>query len=309
MFGINRLVLGASTIGGIFRPVDDATATTMLEAAWSAGVRRYDTAPHYGAGLSEHRLGAFLRQFPRDSYSLSTKVGRLLVDTDEDTEGVESFFGGWRKRRVLDYSGAGVRQSLEESIDRMGVDRIDLALIHDPDDYLDQAINDAYPALAELRSQGVISAIGAGMNFSAPLARIVRETDVDTVMIAGRYTLLDRSAQKDLLPACLERNVTIIAAGVFNSGVLANPKPGAHYNYAEASPEVVLRAQQIKAVCERYDVDVRAAGIQFPLLHPAVEAVAVGARTDTQIAGNIASLQAPIPQSLWDEVATVREPA
>jgi D-threo-aldose 1-dehydrogenase len=299
-------VLGASTIGGVFRPVDDATATTMLEAAWSSGLRRYDTAPHYGAGLSEHRLGAFLRQFPRDSYRLSTKVGRLLVDTDEDTEGVDGFFGAWHKRRVRDYSAAGVRRSLAESLERMGLDRVDTLLIHDPDDYLDQAIGEAYPALHELRSQGVISSVGAGMNYSAPLTRFVRETEVDTVMVAGRYTLLDHSAQEDLMPACVERGVSVLAAAVFNSGVLADPKPGAMYDYAEASPEILARAQQIKDICDQHGVDVRAAGIQFPLQHPAVDAVAVGARTDTQVRSNIKSLKTEIPQSLWDEVAAVR---
>ncbi|HZG95797.1 MAG TPA: aldo/keto reductase [Mycobacteriales bacterium] len=189
----------------MFRAVDDATATAMLEAAWAAGVRRYDTAPHYGAGLAEHRLGAFLRQHRRDSYPLSTKVGRLLVDTDDDTEGAEGFFGGWQKRRVLDYSAAGVRRSLAESVERMGVGRVDIVLIHDPDDHMDQAIDDGYPALAALRSEGVVSAIGAGMNHAAPLTRLERETDLDVVMVAGRYTLLDRSAEAELLPACVDR--------------------------------------------------------------------------------------------------------
>lgn len=302
-FGPDRFVLGASTIGGMFRSVDDASATAMLEAAWKAGVRRYDTAPHYGAGLSEHRIGKFLRQFPRDSYWLSTKVGRLLVDTDEDTEGVEGFHGGWRKRRVLDYSGDGVRRSLEESLQRLGLDRVDTLLIHDPDDDLDQAIDEAYPALHELRSQGVISSVGAGMNYSAPLTRFVRETEVDTVMVAGRYTLLDHSADADLMPACVERGVKVLAAAVFNSGVLADPKPGGKFDYVDASAEVLERARNIKDICDRHGIDVRAAGIQFPLLHPAVDAVAVGARTDKQIVGNMASLATPIPQAMWDELA------
>ena len=289
----------------MFRAVDDATATAMLEAAWAAGVRRCDTAPHYGAGLAEHRLGAFLRQHRRDSYPLSTKLGRLLVDTDDDTEGAEGFFGGWQKRRVLDYSAAGVRRSLAESVERMGVGRVDVVLIHDPDDHMDQAIDDGYPALAALRSEGVVSAIGAGMIHAAPLTRLVRETDPDVVMVAGRYTLLDRSAEAELLPACVDRGVQVLAAAAFNSGVLADPRPGAMYDYAPAPPEVLRRAERIKGICDRHGVDVRAAGLQFPLRHPAVDAVTVGFADAAQLRDNVASLKTQIPQALWDELAAV----
>jgi D-threo-aldose 1-dehydrogenase len=299
---INRFVLGCAVMGGLFRPVDDATATAMLEAAWEAGVRAFDTAPHYGAGLSERRLGAFLRQFPRDSFRLSTKVGRILVPTDDDVEGVEGFFGGDHNRRVRDYSAEGVRRSLEESLGRMGLDRIDTALIHDPEDHMSEAMTRACPSLVELREQGVIRSVGAGMNFSAELTQFVRETDVDTVMLAGRYTLLDRSAEADLLPACLEQDVSIIAVGVFNSGILANPRAGANFNYGAAPDEAVDQAIRLKEMCESFDVPLRAVAMQFPLRHPAVATVAVGARTAEQARDNVALLNTNIPAELWAEV-------
>jgi D-threo-aldose 1-dehydrogenase len=299
---VDRFVLGCAVIGGLYRPVDEATAWGMFEAAWGSGVRAFDTAPHYGAGLSERRVGAFLQQFPRDSFTLSTKVGRLLVPTDDDVEGVDAFFGGDHNRRVRDYSARGVRQSIEESLERLGLDRIDIALIHDPEDFMDQAVAEACPSLAELRDQGVIRSFGAGMNFSAELTRFVRETDVDTVMLAGRYTLLDRSAEVDLLPECLERGVSIIAVGVYNSGILANPKAGANFNYGAAPDETVNQALHLKELCESFDVPLRAVAVQFPLRHPAVATVAVGARTAEQVRDNVALMDTEVPAELWSEV-------
>ncbi len=299
---MSRFVLGCAVIGGLYRPVDEATALGMLEAAWESGVRAFDTAPHYGAGLSERRLGAFLQQFPRHSFTLSTKVGRLLVPTDDDVEGAELFFGGDGNRRVRDYSAEGVRRSLEESLERLGLDRVDTALIHDPEDFMDQALTDACPALIDLREQGVIRSVGAGMNFSSELTRFVRETDIDTVMLAGRYTLLDRSAEADLLPACLERDVSIIAVGVYNSGILADPRAGANFNYGAAPDETVQQALRLKAMCESFDVPLRAVAVQFPLRHPAVATVAVGARTADQVRDNVALLMTEVPAELWAEV-------
>jgi D-threo-aldose 1-dehydrogenase len=299
---VDRLVLGCAVIGGLYRAVDDETAERMFEAAWEAGVRAFDTAPHYGAGLSERRLGRFLQQFPRDSYTLSTKVGRLLVPTDEDVEGADGFYGGDHNRRVRDYSAQGVRQSIEESLERLGLDRIDTALIHDPEDFMGQAVEEACPSLVELRDQGVIRSVGAGMNFSAELTRFVRETEVDTVMLAGRYTLLDRTAEADLLPACSERGVSIIAVGVYNSGILANPKAGANFNYGAAPDETVNQALHLKELCESFDVPLRAVAVQFPLRHPAVATVAVGARTAEQVRDNVALMDTEVPTELWSEV-------
>jgi D-threo-aldose 1-dehydrogenase len=299
---VDRLVLGCAVIGGLYRAVDDETAERMFEAAWEAGVRAFDTAPHYGAGLSERRLGRFLQQFPRDSYTLSTKVGRLLVPTDEDVEGADGFYGGDHNRRVRDYSAQGVRQSIEESLERLGLDRIDTALIHDPEDFMGQAVEEACPSLVELRDQGVIRSVGAGMNFSAELTRFVRETEVDTVMLAGRYTLLDRTAEADLLPACSERGVSIIAVGVYNSGILANPKAGANFNYGAAPDETVNQALHLKELCESFHVPLRAVAVQFPLRHPAVATVAVGARTAEQVRDNVALMDTEVPTELWSEV-------
>jgi D-threo-aldose 1-dehydrogenase len=299
---VDRLVLGCAVIGGLYRAVDDETAERMFEAAWESGVRAFDTAPHYGAGLSERRLGRFLQQFPRDSYTLSTKVGRLLVPTDEDVEGADGFYGGDHNRRVRDYSADGVRLSLEQSLERMGLDRIDTALIHDPEDFMGQAVEEACPSLVELRDQGVIRSVGAGMNFSAELTRFVRETEVDTVMLAGRYTLLDRTAEADLLPACSERGVSIIAVGVYNSGILANPKAGANFNYGAAPDETVNQALHLKELCESFDVPLRAVAVQFPLRHPAVATVAVGARTAEQVRDNVALMDTEVPTELWSEV-------
>lgn len=308
------LVLGGAPLGGAMGAVNEAVAVEVLEAAWEAGIRSFDTAPHYGAGLSERRIGRFLQQFPRDSFVLSTKVGRLLVDpqivglTAADTEDAFGFFGADARHRVLDYSADGVRRSLEESLDRMGLDRVDVALIHDPDEHMDQALGSAYPALHELREQGVIRSVGAGMNHVAPLLRFVRETDVDTIMLAGRCTLLDRSAAAELLPACSERAVAVVAVGVFNSGVLADPRPGATYDYESVAPDVLARAQAMERTCAAYDVPLRAAALQFPFRHPSVSAVAVGMRTAAEVRDNVEMRRTPIPASLWDELDSYAGP-
>jgi D-threo-aldose 1-dehydrogenase len=302
---MSQLVFGGSVLGGMFRPVSDDAAQDALAAAWEGGIRAFDTAPHYGVGQSESRMGRFFADKPRDEYVLSTKVGRLLVDTDEDVEGVDEFYGTPRRKRVRDYSRDGVLRSLESSLERLGVDRIDIVYIHDPEDHMDQALGEAAPALSELRDQGVIRSFGAGMNFTAPLERFARETDADTLMLAGRYSLLDMCAAESLLPACEQCGVSVIAAGVFNSGILANPVPGAHYEYAPASEELIARAVRVRDVCERHGVSVRAAAMAFVLRNPAVQAVAVGARSREQIEGNIAEFGANIPDALWPELEAV----
>jgi D-threo-aldose 1-dehydrogenase len=296
--GPDRFVLGGAPLGGLYAALDDDTAAGMLQAAWDCGVRSFDTAPHYGAGLSERRLGAFLRDRPRGAYTVSTKVGRLLVDTDEDTEGVDGYHGGDRKRRVRDYSRDGVLRSLEESLRRLGLDRVDTVYVHDPDEFVDEAVGQACPALVRLRDEGVVRHVGAGMNHVAPLLRIVRETAVDKIMVAGRYTLLDRSAGDDLLPACQERGVRVVAAGVYNSGLLADPRPGAPYDYAPAGAALVERALRLRDVCAAHGVPLRAAAVQFPLGHPAVEAVAVGCRDADQVRDALRMLGTPLPAAL-----------
>ena len=230
---LTELSLGCAQLGNLYRPIDDGQARATVEAAWAEGIRYFDTAPHYGLGLSERRLGAALSGRARGDYVLSTKVGRLLEPAashglmDDGGFAVPADF-----RRVWDFSRDGVLRSLADSLERLGVDRVDIVYLHDPDDHRDDAFLRAYPALEELRSQGLVKAIGAGMNQSAMLADFARHTDVDVLMLAGRYTLLEQSALDDLLPVCADRGVAVVAAGVFNSGLLAR---------ADAVPHCPLR--------------------------------------------------------------------
>jgi D-threo-aldose 1-dehydrogenase len=301
--GGSPLVFGGAPIGGLYAPVTDDTAAETLAAAWAAGIRAFDTAPHYGAGLSERRIGEFLAGRPRDEFAVSTKVGRLLVPAAGDTEGAEGFYGTPPLTRIRDYSRDGVLRSLEESLRRLGLDRVDIALMHDPDDSLAQAANDAYPALAELRGQGVVGAIGAGMNVTAPLTWLVERCDLDCVLVAGRYTLLDDSAAETLFPLCLRRGVAVLAGGVFNSGILAGAGDGATYDYAPALPAVAARARRMRDACSRYGVPLAAAALRFTLRHPAVTAAVVGVRTPEEIATDVAYLSTLIPDTLWPELA------
>jgi len=297
---VTRLGLGTGPLGGLFTPVGDEQARATCDAAWELGLRFVDTAPHYGAGLAERRVGAALRERPRDELVLSTKVGRLLSpDAGEDDPAFTEPTG---LRRVWDFSRDGVRRSLEESLERLGLDRVDIVLVHDPDDHLDTAIGEALPALAALRDEGVIRAIGAGMNAAAPLERIVREADVDCVLAAGRLTLLDQSAVPGLLPLCRERDVGVIAAGVFSSGILADPGPDAHHDYAPAPEEVRRRVAAIAAVCERHGVPLPTAALALPRLHDDVAAVLVGARSPEEVRANLDAFGADVPVELWRDL-------
>jgi D-threo-aldose 1-dehydrogenase len=300
---VTRLVFGGAPIGGLFAAVDDAAAQATLEAAWDAGVRAFDTAPHYGVGLSERRIGRFLAGRPRGDYVLSTKVGRLLESADGDVDGAEGYFGTPQLSRVRDYSRDGVLASLEASLGRLGVDRIDIALIHDPDDHGPEALDGAYPALAELRAEGVIGAVGAGMNQVEMLEWLLPRADLDCVLVAGRYTLLDTRAAVSLFPECQRRGVAVLAAGVFNSGVLVDPVPGATYDYQPAAADVVDRARRIGAACARYGLPIGAAALQFTLRHPAVTAAVIGARSPAEIATDAGYLARDVPDALFDELA------
>ncbi|MFD1536185.1 aldo/keto reductase [Nonomuraea guangzhouensis] len=290
---------GAAPIAGLYQAVSDDQARATVDAAWSHGVRLFDTAPHYGVGLSERRLGAALAG--RQGFVLSTKVGRLLVPSGGGGRDAQGFDVPAAFERVWDFSGDGVRRSLEESLERLGLDRVDIALIHDPDNHVDQALTEAYPALAELRSQGVIGAIGIGMNqWQVPL-RFVQETDIDVVMLAGRYTLLDQSGLP-LLDACADRGVRVLAAGVFNSGLLATSTPAGTYDYEPAPAEVLGRARRIAKICERYGVELPQAAMAFPLRHPAVASIVIGARSPEEVATNAALWDRPVPDNLWSEL-------
>jgi D-threo-aldose 1-dehydrogenase len=304
---VGPFAFGAAGIGNLYRAVPDDAAAGAVAAALAAGVRYFDTAPHYGLGLSERRLGLALVGTPRDELVLSTKVGRLLVDdpTGADRRDDEGFDVPAGIRRVRDYSRDGVLRSLEASMMRLGTDRIDVVFVHDPDEYYEQALDGALPALAELRDQGVIGGFGAGMNQWELLAKFVEHSDPDVIMLAGRYTLLDQSGLDELLPACVRRGVSVVAAGVFNSGILARSRPAADakYNYEQADAELVERANRIADVCERHDCTLPQAAVQFPLAHPAVATVCLGARSPEQVERNAALFDQPVPDELWRELA------
>ncbi|MEU8009870.1 aldo/keto reductase [Micromonospora parva] len=297
---VTRLGLGLAPIGGMFDAIGDDVAHATVQAAWDLGLRHFDTAPLYGCGLSERRAGAVLAGKPRDQFTLSTKVGRLLVPDGGDRQEF------WAEPTDLtprfDFSAAGVRRSHAESLARMGLDRIDIAHIHDPDDHLAEAVAGAYPALAQLRAAGEIGAVGAGMNQAPALVELARTGDFDCFMLAGRYTLLDQSGLDELLPLCQERGISVLAAGVYNSGLLADPRPGAPYDYAPADQALLDRATAIRSVCERHGVPLRAAAIQFPFGHPAVASVVVGARNPDQVADNVAMVEWEVPEALWADL-------
>ena len=307
---VTELSFGGAAIGNLFTEVSDDDATAAIDAAWDGGIRTFDTAPHYGLGLSERRLGAALRHRPRDEYVICTKVGRLLDPVSPGDPGgrdTEGFAVPARHMRRFDFSADGVRRSLEASLDRLGLDRVDIALIHDPDEHGEQAFREAYPALERLRAEGTVRAIGAGMNQAAMLTRFVLETDVDVVLVAGRYTLIDQSAADALLPAAVRRGVSVIAGGVFNSGVLAAPAPGASYDYQAAPEWLISRARLLEQTCARFGVPLRAAAARFPLSHPAVASVLIGARSAAEITDAIALRQVDIPAALWQSLASACE--
>ncbi|MFB7668697.1 aldo/keto reductase [Kitasatospora sp. NPDC056138] len=303
LVGVSELSFGGAGIGNLFTAVSDEQAEQAVAAAWEAGVRYFDTAPHYGLGLSERRLGDALSARPRSEYVLSTKVGRLLEPADLGGDDLANGFAvPATHRRSWDFSAKGVRSSIEESLNRLGLDRIDVAYLHDPDDHAEQALAEAYPELERLRAEGVLGAIGVGMNHADLLTRFVRETDVDAVLLAGRYSLLDQCGLTELLPLAHQRGVGVVIGGVFNSGLLADPRPGATFDYAPANLQLLERAIGFRIVCERYGVPLRAAALRFPFGHPAVASVLVGTRSAAEARDAAAMLHHPIPDALWVEL-------
>ncbi|MFB7243713.1 aldo/keto reductase [Streptomyces populi] len=300
---VGALSFGAAGIGNLYTEVTDEQAYEAVGAAWTSGIRYFDTAPHYGLGLSERRLGAALRGLPRAEYTVSTKVGRLLeaVETGGD-DLADGFAVPVTHRRVWDFSADGVRRGLEASLERLGLDRVDVVYLHDPDDHAGQAFREGLPALAELRSQGVVRAIGVGMNRTRMLTRFVRETDVDVVLCAGRYTLLDQSALAELLPAAQERGTSVVIGGAFNSGLLAGPGPGATYDYAAAPAELLDRALRIEGIAGRHGTTLRAAALAFPAAHPAVATVLAGARSAAEVRDCAEQFATPVPPDFWREL-------
>lgn len=302
--------LGCADLGNLYAPLTDADARAVLDAAWDAGVRLFDTAPHYGLGLSERRLGGFLAGRPRGSYTLSTKVGRLLrpvTGAGGATDLAHGFAVPATHERVWDASAAGVRRSLDESLERLGLDRVDVLYLHDPDEApggTAAALASALPALAALRDAGTVGAVGVGSTSTAALLAAARTGIPDQLMVAGRYTLLEQPAAAELLPECTDRGIGVVAAGVFNSGLLATdaPHPGAHYEYAAPPPAVLARTAALRAVCARHGVALPVAAARFPLRHPAVRSVVLGARTPAQVRENVARLRVPVPAALWEDL-------
>nr|WP_314840617.1 aldo/keto reductase [uncultured Microbacterium sp.] len=306
---VPALGYGAANVGNLFRALSDDDAWAVLDAAWESGIRFFDTAPHYGLGLSERRLGAFLQTKPRDEYVLSTKVGRLLrpnPDHDGGLDTAHDFHVPDDLQRVWDFSADGIRTSLDESRERLGIERIDLLYLHDPErNDLDLALAEALPALEQLRSDGEVTAIGIGSMVADALAAAVRSADLDLIMVAGRYTLLEQPAAVDVLPACREAGTGIVAASVFNSGLLASSEPrrDGRYEYGQLPDELWDRLVRIARVCASHDVPLPAAAIQFPLQSDVVRSVVVGGSRPAQLRQNAEYAALEIPAELWSDLA------
>lgn len=302
---------GGAPIGNIFRPIPAVDAQTQIEAAWAAGVRAFDTAPMYGHGLSEHRLGHALLEYDRENYVLSTKVGRTLVPAPRGTFDTGVWVDVPPLRAEFDYSYDAVLRQVDDSLQRMCQDRFDILFVHDIDGYthgdaqprrFEEALAGAFPALLRLRDEGVVRAIGVGVNEAEVCRAVVERVDVDCLLLAGRYTLLEQEPARTLFPLCLDRDISVLLGGVFNSGILATgPVPSAKFNYAPAPPAVVDRTRRLAEVCAAHDVPLPAAAIAFGLAHPAVKQVVLGARTVEQQARNLAWLHTAIPAALWSD--------
>lgn len=301
---MTRLALGCAPLGNLYRATDDEGAQATVDAAWERGVRFFDTAPLYGHGVSERRTGQSLQGRPRDEFTLSTKVGRLLVADAPGSVPEPTIFEDLPPvHPVPDFTHDGVLRSIEESLGRLGLDRVDVVHLHDPDDHLDQAVREAHPALLRLRDEGVIGAIGVGTNHAHVAARFVGVVDLDWVLLAGRHTLLEQTGTPELFARCQELGIRVLAAAALNSGILADPRPGARYDYAEAAPEVVARAQRMQAICADHGVPLIAAALQFPLRHPAVDSVLVGAGTADEVAEDVRLLEVDVPAACWEDLA------
>lgn len=290
------LGLGCAPLAGLFDAVDEDTARAVVDRAWELGVRYFDTAPAYASGVSERRVGAALADRPREQFVLSTKVGRLLRPGEPD----RSFKGAPPLAPTVDFSASGVRRSLEESLERLQLERIDVALLHDPDEHLDAAL----PVVDTLR--GLAATVGVGTKSVSTALTFVRESDIDCVLIAGRYTLLDRSAEAELLPLCAEHGVHVIAAGVFNSGLLSG---GSTFDYETPAAATVAKKEALDAMCESYGVPLAAAALQFPLRHPAVSTILVGARSATELEQDLELLALPVPEEFWAAAQAAHRPA
>jgi D-threo-aldose 1-dehydrogenase len=301
---LGSLGYGAANLGNLYRAIDDDQAAAALEGAWAAGIRYFDTAPHYGLGLSERRLGAFLAGKPRDEFVISTKVGRLIRPNpagagarDDDGFDVPA-----DQKRVWDFSASGIRASLDESLDRLGLDSVDVLFLHDPEKHdLDEADRSAYPALIGLREEGLVRAVGVGSMSVEALQRAADTPGLDLLMVAGRLTLAEQPTLAGVLPAARRNGIDIVAAGVFNSGLLArNEVPSdARYEYGAVPPALLDHVRRIAAVCAEHGVDLPTAALQYTLRLDPVRAVVVGSGRPEQMAENVRRMSTPVPEELW----------
>ena len=314
-----ELGFGGAPLGNLYRPMTEREARGTLDAAWLSGCRYYDTAPLYGLGLSETRLNGFLRSKPRDEFILSTKIGRLLTLCAPETRArIGAFYETPSRQEVFDYSYDGVMRSMEFSLERLGVDRIDVIYAHDVDVFThgspeaaDKRIKElmagGYKAMSKLRETGVVKAIGAGINEWEIAETLAKEGDFDVFLLAGRYTLLEQEALTSFLPLCQAKNIGVVVGGPFNSGILASgAKRGAKYNYAPAGEDVLKRVRAIERVCAAHGVKLAEAALRFPLGHPAVVSVIAGAQRASEVNRNAATLRAEIPQALWRDLKSER---
>jgi len=303
---VTRLGLGGAPLGGLFEDVKTDSAVATIRRALELGINFFDTAPLYGHGKSEMRMGEGLAGVEPDSRVLATKVGRVLEPVEPGTLAKDEFDNPAPFKPVFDFSYNGVMRSFNESLKRLNVDRVDILHIHDPDDYCEQAIEGAYPALDQLRKEGQIKAVGAGMNQAEMLARFARAGNFDCFLLAGRYSLIDHTGLKELLPLCVEKQISIIIGGPYNSGILATGAvPGAKFNYADAPPEILENVRRVEEVCARHQVPMKAAALQFPLAHPAVAAVIPGARSVAELEENFRLISYPIPGDFWADLRKV----
>lgn len=304
---VTRLGLGCGSIGGLFGDIPEEQAFEVVERSLALGLNLLDTAPLYGSGKSETRLGKALAGVSRDRYILATKVGRVLVPEEGEDRGEKEFEKPPPYRPVFDFSYDGIMRSFESSLKRLNVDRVDILHIHDPDAHYEEAIRNAYPAVDRLRSEGVIRGIGAGMNQWQMLARFAREGDFDCFLLAGRYSLLEQAPLDELFPLCMEKNIGLILGGTYNTGVLATgARADAKYNYAEASPEIRKKVGGMEAVAARHRVSLKAAASQFALAHPVVAAIIPGTRVPDRVNENFNVLQEEIPADFWAELKAER---
>jgi D-threo-aldose 1-dehydrogenase len=304
---LGPLGYGAANVGNLYRALTDEDAWAVLNAAWESGIRYFDTAPHYGLGLSERRLGSFLATKPRADYVVSTKVGRLLRPSPETAgllDDANQFAVPASVRRVWDFSAGGIRASLEESLERLGLSDVDVLYLHDPDEHeLTADLSTGVPALAALRDEGLVTAIGIGSKSTEALLAGVRTEALDLAMVAGRYTLLEQPALDELIPACRAAAVGVVAAAVFNSGLLSRPQPGGRYEYGDVPADLLERARRIADVCVRHGVTLPEAALQFPLREQAVRCVVVGGATPEHVRENARRVRTEIPDGLWHELA------